>query len=90
MRYYDPSQGTWRRRLDKGECMASAEMEELFGLKPPPLELAVPKRPRSRLVMLSGTECYMEFTAPMPNAWRRFWCWFLLGFLWLRVEEKDQ
>jgi hypothetical protein len=43
---------------------------------------------RSRLCMSPGTDCYMQFTAPLPNWWRRFWTWALLGWVWSGVEER--
>jgi len=40
--------------------------------------------PTPRSVLHASPYIRIEGAAPMPNAWRRFWYWFLLGWVWRR------
>ena len=52
-------------------------MDEVF--------IGVPKN-KSRLLIHQRDGLIVWFTHPMPNAWRRFWYWALLGWRWESVE----
>jgi hypothetical protein len=44
---------------------------------------------KSRLLML-GHDIMFNFTKPMPNPFRRFWYWALLGWRWEKISEETK
>lgn len=40
---------------------------------------------KSRLKFIDGT-VIADYAKPMPNVWRRFWYWFLLGWTWENIK----
>ena len=45
--------------------------------------------PKVQNVLVINENWHVEFTHPMPNPWRRFWYWVLLGWRWSNGHKSS-
>lgn len=51
------------------------------------LDINVIQLPTYRSKLTISGEFYIMFEEPVPNQWRRFWYWALLGWKWKEINE---